>query len=220
MKKILFTGLSIGMLLLGPVVAQAYFYTYADRSSFNSAVGITPIIDFEAQQKHPAAYTYYGSNLTVGNVSFTQANSLLFVMSSSIYSTSGTSNYLYNNGGLQPIVINFASDVSDVGMDLGWLASWNGSGSTMYINFAKGGYAVSFPTGVAGPLIGTGTPLGFLGFHSDIPFSSMSFSDPSRVVMIDNFAYSPTPEPATMLLLGTGLAALAGARKLKKLLPA
>jgi hypothetical protein len=30
----------------------------------------------------------------------------------------------------------------------------------------------------------------------------------------------PTPEPATMLLLGTGLAALAGARKLKKQLPA
>ena len=31
---------------------------------------------------------------------------------------------------------------------------------------------------------------------------------------------SPTPEPATMLLLGTGFAALASARKLKKQLPA
>jgi hypothetical protein len=30
---------------------------------------------------------------------------------------------------------------------------------------------------------------------------------------------TPTPEPATMLLLGTGFAALAGARKLKKQLP-
>ncbi len=33
---------------------------------------------------------------------------------------------------------------------------------------------------------------------------------------IAEYASAPTPEPATMLLLGTGLAALAGARKLKK----
>jgi hypothetical protein len=31
-----------------------------------------------------------------------------------------------------------------------------------------------------------------------------------------SFDVAPTPEPASMLLLGTGLAALAGARKLKK----
>jgi hypothetical protein len=37
---------------------------------------------------------------------------------------------------------------------------------------------------------------------------------------IQGIAEIPTPEPATMLLLGTGLAALAGARKLKKQLPA
>jgi hypothetical protein len=62
------------------------------------------------------------------------------------------------------------------------------------------------------------TPIGFVGFSSDIPFSSITIIDPSYPTLIDNFAYKtfPNPEPASMLLLGTGFAALAGARKLKK----
>ena len=219
MKKKLFTGLSIGMLLLAPIAAQATLTTYNDRSLFNLAVGSTTLIDFEAQQQRPGQFTYYGENLTVNGVSFTQADNRLFVIDPNRYLTSGT-NYLNNNTGYFPVIISFASYVSAVGMDLGWLADgWTSStGGKMDIVLNNG---ESFTTSVVGPLDATSIPLGFVGFSSDKPFSSFYIVDPSESTMIDNFAYTakssaPTPEPASMLLLGTDLAALAGARKLKK----
>ena len=215
MKTKLFTGLSIGMLLLAPVAAQAALTPYPDRTAFDFAVRNTTLIDFEDQpSKH------YGGNLTVGDVSFTQAGSpgTLYILETR-YSTYPTSNFLCNNMGGSPVTINFTSNVSAVGMDLGWLwPSWNASGSIMDFVLNNGESFIAYD--VPGPLNHTSTPLDFVGFSSDIPFSSITIIDPGNSVMIDNFAYSPTPEPATMLLLGTGLAALAGARKLKKQLPA
>jgi hypothetical protein len=219
MKTKLFTGLSIGMLLLAPVAAQATLKTYTNRALFNIDVGSTTLIDFEAQQKNKV--TFYGSNLTVGNVSFTQANSDFYVISPGVLNTNSvTGNYLISNNGTKPVVINFASSVSAVGMDLGWFKSTYYSGNTMNIVLNNDEFFTKY--NVPGPLFGTNTPMGFVGFSSDIPFSSITINDPSGTVMIDNFAYTatPTPEPATMLLLGTGFAALAGARKLKKQLPA
>lgn len=66
----------------------------------------------------------------------------------------------------------------------------------------------------------------FFGFTSDVEIMSISFSTPSysatdfrKLLTIDNFSFgtaitaqqtpTATPEPATMLLLGTGLAAVA-----------
>lgn len=210
------------MLLLGPVAAHATITTYSTRYLFNSAVGIPTLIDFEAQQLDTeAGLTSYGGNLTVGDVNFTDSDELLYVFNNKGFNDpffiGNTSNFLLNFGGEAPVVITFTgSPVYSVGMDLGWLLKDFGDGSQMTITLNT---TDSFATDVAGPLVSTTTPFSFVGFSSDTPFSSMTIFDPSQTVMIDNFAYSssaPTPEPATMLLLGTGLAALAGARKLKK----
>jgi hypothetical protein len=119
MKKKLLAGLAVGMFLLGPVAAHATLKTYNDRSLFNLEVGSTTLIEFEAQQSDPS-FTYYGKNLTVGDVSFTSADDKLYVLSPKTLSTSGTSNYLTYLFTTKPVVINFASNVSSVGMDLGW----------------------------------------------------------------------------------------------------
>ncbi len=219
MNKKLLAGLAVGIFLLGPVAAHATLKTYNDRSLFNLEVGSTTLIEFEAQQSNPSTYTYYGGNLTVGDVSFTSGDAKLNVLSPNALSTSGTSNYLNYFFTTKPVVINFASNVSAVGMDLGWLGAFTGSGSTMNIVLNNDELFTTY--NVSGPLAYTNKPLGFVGFSSDKPFSKITINDPSGTAMIDHFAYTtkssaPTPEPASMMLLGTGFAALAGARKLKK----
>lgn len=212
MERKFTAGLVILLIMFWSMAAHATIITYADRSSFDSAFGGTTLIDFEAEQT--GTVSYYGANLTVGDVSFTQAR--LLVLGPSVYSTSGTSNYLNNNSSDgAPVVINFSYDIYAVGMDLGWLNPWGGSGSTMNVILNNG---ESFSTNVVGPLHDTSTPLDFVGFSSDIAFSSITIDDLSNSVMIDNFAYTSSnviPEPATFLLFGLGILGIAGVSRKK-----
>jgi hypothetical protein len=62
----------------------------------------------------------------------------------------------------------------------------------------------------------------FFGFTSTLPFDRIvlagagCFPDARETYTLDNMQYAPVPEPATMLLVGSGLLALGGFRRIRK----
>lgn len=200
------------ILAVGPLAAQASVFTYSDRASFDAAAGSTTLIDFDWSA---AQAVYYRSTLTVGDVTFTQADNKLYVFGPTNYSTTGTTRYLNNNAGqYNPVVVDFASGVYAVGLDIAWLSShWGNATGSMTFELSNGD---SFSSSVVGPLYNTATSMGFVGFISDIAFSSFKIIDPSNSVMIDNFAYTATPsvpEPATLTLIAASLLGVAVSRR-------
>ena len=197
------------MLLLIAASTHATVITYGNRATFDAAVGTTTLIDFEQY----SGVNHFGSSLSIGSVTFTQADSRLFVLDSTIYNTTGTSSYLnHNDGGSAPVITNIAGGAYAVGMDLAWLYDWGGGGfgGIMTIALDNGD---TFNTSVVGPLNITSTQMGFLGFTSTSMFTAFTIIDSSNSVMIDNFAYSSTPAPAPTVLglmsiglLGVGVA--------------
>jgi len=66
--------------------------------------------------------------------------------------------------------------------------------------------AVTFEGNAIDGVIGSGAEYGFLGIASNQFITSIHVT--KGATMLDNFTYSPIPEPATVILLGLGLLAL------------
>jgi hypothetical protein len=178
-------------------------------------VGGQTLIDFEAQNPGGSgSVSLQGSNLTIGPVSFTQADSRLYVLGEGVYNTAGlSSSYLNHNGaGFQNVIINFdAGGTYSLGIDIGQLYPFFGPVGSLTLNLSSGD--VINLTGLQ-QLSSTSNTLQFVGFTSNVAINSISIDDVSASLVIDNFAYSYTanatvPEPLS-LLVWAGLASVAG----------
>jgi hypothetical protein len=222
MKK-LFAGIFLAMAAGASLTAQAALVIYNDRASFLAASSGFTTLDFEAQNPSgPTSSVAYASTLTIGSVTFTQAEYRLYVLGQSVFpTTSLTSNYLTENN-FAPSGINatFANPVYGVGMDLGILYPWNQPNLSAIFNLSNGDTV----TTIAPQLMFPAHSMSFFGFYSDTAFSSFNVSGTNQGITFDNFSFtsqapqSPqsVPEPASFALLGLGLFALAANRSRRR----
>ena len=184
-------------------VAQAAVTTYTTAAAYSAATSGNTVIDFEAQGNGDVVY--YGNSLTVGGVSFTDTLGRLFVLGGGFYAEGFTSNYLNENDFSTDMAIGFGSPVQGFAMDAVLLNFTGGSDLTAVFSFAGGTESIMLSDAFVG-----GSPQ-FLGFTSDVAFSSVTITNSGGGLALDNFdfAASATPEPGSLVLAGLALAGLA-----------
>jgi hypothetical protein len=190
---------------------------YGSQAVFDAAAANETFGNFEAFSTNPIDNPI-GYSLTTNGATFTGPGARLFMIGPALYNTTGVPHpFLNNNDGAGGIVITFASPVYGFSVSAGILADFaNSSSLTETFDFAGTSNAVTFPA----DLLDSNTPLTFVGFSSNTPFTSVSIVDPASGLALENFAYttapmssSSVPEPATLALLGFGFLGATGARK-------
>ncbi len=202
MKKRLLVGLVAGLFFVGMVgVASATFIT----SNSDASLSGGDVIDFAGQTL--GSYT----SLNVNNVTFNGNQDLRI---SDIYAGNyNTSGYYLDNGsdGFSSITFDFTVEVDAFGFNWGasdysWTLSAYDNSGTLLETYTM-------------PITSSSNNGDFYGISaSAISYAELKLTSNSDWVMIDNFTTAgnaPVPEPATMLLFGTGLVGLVGMRRRK-----
>jgi hypothetical protein len=209
------------VLTMSAAPAQATAITmYSDRALWTAAAPGNTTIDFEGVATfNNAAVFLDNSNRTIGNATFT-GNQVGFFVDSTLVADGAyhTSDYLEWEGGAKQLTVTFASPVTAFGVDIGTF--YGDTNDTITITASN--ISIGFTTSL--------NSYAFFGLTSGTPFSSVVFTDtgggPTSTLhagfypAIDNLSYQlaatasdPIPEPATLLLLGTGLAGVVRTRR-------
>ena len=192
--------------------AKASLITFTDRTAFLAAADITTSIDFEGLA--PAdSFTFFPSppGLTTGGANFSSTTDNLFVIDPGFNSPDffwSSGDYLIDNDfSTSALVVSLAPGVTAFGAESLVIRVWR------HHNRSRGRRHAD----IGSP----GQPnFAFVGFISDQDILSLAFSKSGDSVVLDNVAFGQTgqtgetavPEPASLTLLGLGLAGM-GARR-------
>ena len=221
--------------LAAPERAEAnplVFTPFADRGVFTTVAGPVSTVDFNSA----AANAGYSGSLTFAGVQFNYTGPTATCAGCGVGVVNGvnfgtTNNALFNNSaavgpGTSTLSINLPTGVRAFGFD------FKGSNGTQVPGVSPASYTLTIT--FADPAVGTltttitnpsFTTFSFYGFTADADILSIAIaSNSGGQPLLDNVTFSSaaateTPEPATMILFGTGLAGVASLARKRRLRP-